>query len=158
MGRRTEVFRRFWLLRNLRTSFSQAQYSLSPLLQYLKAVLEANMTSFPAEKGLSAEVTPAKDVEVPDRKLDAESGLRSNAGVEVQYSRQRWYQYFSPDDTPAERRLVLKLDALIIVFVFLAYWAKVLDSSSTSTAYVSGMKEDLKLYGNQLNYLNTVYM
>jgi hypothetical protein len=40
----------------------------------------------------------------------------------------------------------------------LAYWAKVLDSSATSTAYVSGMKEDLKLYGNQLNYLNTVYM
>jgi hypothetical protein len=23
---------------------------------------------------------------------------------------------------------------------------------------VSGMKEDLKLYGNQLNYLQTVYM
>ncbi|KAJ5983507.1 hypothetical protein N7481_005606 [Penicillium waksmanii] len=72
--------------------------------------------------------------------------------------RQKWYQWFAPTDTPAERRLILKLDGLIIVFVFLAYWAKVLDSSATSTAYVSGMKEDLKLYGNQLNYLNTVYM
>ncbi|KAH8700248.1 major facilitator superfamily domain-containing protein [Talaromyces proteolyticus] len=72
--------------------------------------------------------------------------------------RQKWYQYFSPADTPEERRLILKLDGLIVVFVFLAYWAKVLDSSATSTAYVSGMKEDLKLYGNQLNYLNTVYM
>lgn len=71
---------------------------------------------------------------------------------------QKWYQWFAPTDTPAERRLILKLDGLIIVFVFLAYWAKVLDSSATSTAYVSGMKEDLKLYGNQLNYLNTVYM
>lgn len=73
-------------------------------------------------------------------------------------ARQKWYQWFAPTDTPAERRLILKLDGLIIVFVFLAYWAKVLDSSATSTAYVSGMKEDLRLYGNQLNYLNTVYM
>ncbi|KAE8150935.1 major facilitator superfamily domain-containing protein [Aspergillus avenaceus] len=72
--------------------------------------------------------------------------------------RQKWYQWFAPTDTPAERRLILKLDSLIIVFLFLAHWAKVLDSSATSTAYVSGMKEDLALYGNQLNYLNTVYM
>jgi len=71
---------------------------------------------------------------------------------------QKWYEWFAPTDTPAERRLILKLDGLIIVFIFLAYWAKVLDSSATSTAYVSGMKEDLKLYGNQLNYLQTVYM
>lgn len=73
-------------------------------------------------------------------------------------ARQKWHEWFAPTDTPAERRLILKLDGLIIVFVFLAYWAKVLDSSATSTAYVSGMKEDLKLYGNQLNYLQTVYM
>ncbi|EAW10784.1 pantothenate transporter [Aspergillus clavatus NRRL 1] len=73
-------------------------------------------------------------------------------------ARQKWYQWFAPTDTPAERRLILKLDGLIVVFVFLAYWAKVLDSSATSTAYVSGMKEDLQLLGNQLNYLNTVYM
>lgn len=72
--------------------------------------------------------------------------------------RQKWYEWFAPTDTPAERKLIFKLDGLIIVFVFLAYWAKVLDSSATSTAYVSGMKEDLKLYGNQLNYLQTVYM
>ncbi|KAK2611575.1 hypothetical protein N8I77_004908 [Diaporthe amygdali] len=73
-------------------------------------------------------------------------------------SRQQWYQWFAPDDTPEERRLIIKLDCLIMVFVFLAYWAKVLDSSATSTAYVSGMKEDLRLYGNELNYLNTTYM
>lgn len=72
--------------------------------------------------------------------------------------RQKWYQWFAPDDTPEERRLIIKLDFLIMIFVFLAYWAKVLDSSATSTAYVSGMKEDLKLYGNELNYLNTTYM
>jgi hypothetical protein len=69
--------------------------------------------------------------------------------------RRKWYQWFAPTGTPAERQLVLKLDGPIIVFVFLAYRAKVLDLFATSTAYVSGMKEDLKY---QLNYLNMVYM
>jgi hypothetical protein len=91
----------------------------------------------------------------PDIELSKEA-LEQSPGSEP-IRRQKWYEWFAPTDTPAERRLILKLDGLIIVFVFLAYWAKVLDSSATSTAYVSGMKEDLKLYGNQLNYLNTVY-
>lgn len=62
--------------------------------------------------------------------------------------RQKFWQYFSADDTPEERRLIVKLDLSIVIFLFLAYWAKVLDQSATSTAYVSGMKEDLSLYGN----------
>lgn len=94
----------------------------------------------------------------PSSKNDFVSKQESGVVVApVATSRQKWYQYFSPTDTPAERRLILKLDASIMLFVFLAYWAKVLDSSATSTAYVSGMKEDLRLYGNQLNYLNTIY-
>ncbi|KAI7785656.1 hypothetical protein LA080_006677 [Diaporthe eres] len=51
--------------------------------------------------------------------------------------RQKWYQCFAPDDTPEERRLIIKLDCLIMIFFFLAYWAKVLDSSATSTAYMT---------------------
>jgi len=113
---------------------------------------EASVNPFPAT---TAATGPAKDVTFPDQKFDTEL---ADVGEGLQQKRQKWYQYFSPDDTPAERRLILKLDTLIMVFVFLAYWAKVLDSSATSTAYVSGMKEDLDLYGNQLNYLNTIYM
>ncbi|KAK5991563.1 putative transporter SEO1 [Cladobotryum mycophilum] len=78
--------------------------------------------------------------------------------LEVNPPRQKWYQWFAPGDTPEERRLILKLDACIMIFVFLAYWAKVLDSSATEIAYVSGMKEDLKLYGDELNYLKAIYM
>lgn len=107
--------------------------------------------SFPTEK--SPQVLDA--TESPDIELSKETPGQSPGSVTAR--RQKWYEWFAPTDTPAERRLILKLDGLIIVFVFLAYWAKVLDSSATSTAYVSGMKEDLKLYGNQLNYLNTVY-
>lgn len=105
----------------------------------------------------SAEKNP-QTVEAAKNRVDEHSKEASPRVSNSEESRQKWYQGFTPTDTPAERRLILKLDGLIIVFVFLAYWAKVLDSSATSTAYVSGMKEDLGLYGNQLNYLNTVYM
>lgn len=72
-------------------------------------------------------------------------------------ARHRWYQYFSETDTPAERRLILKIDGLIIIFLWLAFWAKILDGASTTNAYITGMKTDLRLYGNELNYLNASF-
>ncbi|KAE8354561.1 major facilitator superfamily domain-containing protein [Aspergillus coremiiformis] len=110
--------------------------------------------AYPIEKTLPATDTPGETSDVERHK--SKKGLPQPR--EPTPEQQKWYQWFAPTDTPAERRLILKLDGLIIVFLFLAHWAKVLDSSATSTAYVSGMKEDLQLYGNQLNYLNTVYM
>jgi ACS family pantothenate transporter-like MFS transporter len=122
-----------------------------------KGLCITNM-SYPIEKDSQpqpAEVFAKDGTQTTFRVEGAESSDRlSTANV----PRQKWYQWFSPSDTPEERRLILKLDALIMIFVFLAYWAKVLDSSATSAAYVSGMKEDLKLFGNELNYLNTTYM
>lgn len=115
--------------------------------------------SIPTEKSLGMAVSTS--AEKPSHQVKA-PGADDIPGAEQAFSpsppRQKWYQWFAPDDTPEERRLIVKLDCLIMIFVFLAYWAKVLDSSATSTAYVSGMKEDLKLYGNELNYLNTTYM
>jgi hypothetical protein len=103
----------------------------------------------------SADVFAKDGTQTTFRVESAEQPDRSSA---ANAPRQKWYQWFAPSDTPEERRLILKLDALIMIFVFLAYWAKVLDSSATSAAYVSGMREDLKLFGNELNYLNTTYM
>ena len=34
--------------------------------------------------------------------------------------RQKWYGWFAPTDTPAERKLILKLDGLIVVFASLS--------------------------------------
>lgn len=117
------------------------------------------MASYPDKKAIAPQNTIPLDT-FPDSKSmkSSEGPVQTPSIDESNQPRQKWYQYFSPTDTPEERRLILKLDGLIMVFVFLAYWAKVLDSSATSTAYVSGMKEDLKLFGNELNYLNTVYM
>ncbi|KAJ5739723.1 hypothetical protein N7533_012507 [Penicillium manginii] len=56
-----------------------------------------------------------------------------------------------------ERSLVHKLDLLILPYACLSFFVKYLDVSALTNAYVSGMKEDLDLYGNRLNYINAAY-
>jgi hypothetical protein len=48
--------------------------------------------------------------------------------------RQRWWQiqWFSDDDTPEERKWILKLDLLIVPFSILAYWVKYIDQANLS--------------------------
>ncbi|CAK1363354.1 Pantothenate transporter liz1 [Cercospora beticola] len=59
------------------------------------------------------------------------------------------------DGTPQERRYVRKLDTFLLSYMCLAYFIKQLDQTNISNAFVSGMKEDLELYGNERNWLNT---
>lgn len=47
-----------------------------------------------------------------------------------------------------ERHLLFKLDALLITFGCLGTFIKYIDKSNLQSAYVSGMEQDLKLYGN----------
>lgn len=44
----------------------------------------------------------------------------------------RWYHWFHPDDTPEERRLIVKLDLLIVIYAFVVYWVKYLDQANIS--------------------------
>lgn len=55
-------------------------------------------------------------------------------------STQRWCHWYNELDTPAERKLLAKIDVLILVPLCAGYFVKILDSSAVSTAYVSGMK------------------
>ncbi|OAA74075.1 Major facilitator superfamily domain, general substrate transporter [Cordyceps fumosorosea ARSEF 2679] len=110
-----------------------------------------------AEKAAVVQTTE-KQQELPGHAGAKADDATSAAAAREEPVRQAWYQWFSPTDTPEERRLIVKLDLLILVFVFLAYWAKVLDQSAMSAAYVSGMREDLHLFGNELNYLNAAYL
>ena len=54
-------------------------------------------------------------------------------GVE-QVEKQPWYKikWFADSDTPEERRLIRKLDLLIVPYVFLAYWVKYIDQANLS--------------------------
>lgn len=42
-------------------------------------------------------------------------------------------------------------------YVLLGYFIKYLDQNNYSNAFVSGMQEDLHLYGNERNLLNTYF-
>ncbi|KAK3348765.1 major facilitator superfamily domain-containing protein [Lasiosphaeria hispida] len=74
--------------------------------------------------------------------------------------RRKWYQieWFQEQDTPRERRLINKLDLLIVPYAFLAYWVKYIDQSNLNNAYVAGLKEDLGFKGNELVQLQTFYI
>jgi hypothetical protein len=53
--------------------------------------------------------------------------------------------------------LVFKLDCLLLTWTFIAGILKEMDQSATAQAYVSGMKESLHLYGNELINFNTFF-
>ncbi|KAL4955205.1 major facilitator superfamily domain-containing protein [Aspergillus filifer] len=65
-----------------------------------------------------------------------------------------WYPSAYPSK---ERKLLFKLDVSILVYACLCFFVKFLDQTNISNAYVSGLKEDFDLYGNELNYFNICY-
>ncbi|KAH8900716.1 MFS general substrate transporter [Thozetella sp. PMI_491] len=70
----------------------------------------------------------------------------------------KWHHWYSPDDTPEERRVLLKLDLIILPIALLSFWIKNMDYSNiTYNAYVSGMKEELGFDGNELVELQTLF-
>ncbi|KAK9491214.1 major facilitator superfamily domain-containing protein [Lipomyces doorenjongii] len=58
---------------------------------------------------------------------------------------------------PEEKKFLNKIDGTILVYIMLSYLIKTLDAGNVQTAFVSGMKEDLKLYGQELNLFTTHY-
>ncbi|KAF6801022.1 MFS transporter liz1 [Colletotrichum sojae] len=67
------------------------------------------------------------------------------------------YLWDTLDKSPEERRFMFKLDAVILTFASLGYFIKYLDQININNAFVSGMKEDMKLFGNELNYMQTCW-
>ncbi|KAI1859390.1 hypothetical protein JX265_010393 [Neoarthrinium moseri] len=74
--------------------------------------------------------------------------------------RKKWYhvQWYADTDTSEEKKLILKLDLLFVPFAVLAYWVKYIDQANLNNAYVSGLKEDLGFFGNELVQLQTFYI
>ncbi|KAL4898927.1 hypothetical protein BDW74DRAFT_184204 [Aspergillus multicolor] len=73
--------------------------------------------------------------------------------------KQTWRRYLwdTFDKPPKERRLLFKLDAALLTFASLGYFVKTLDQNNINSAFVSGMKEDLGLYKNELNYMQACW-
>lgn len=61
-------------------------------------------------------------------------------------------------DKPKEERWFLfKLDLLIMFIGGSGVFIRYLDQANLNSAFVSGMKEELELYGNELNYANALF-
>lgn len=62
--------------------------------------------------------------------LRAQSKLRRMASD----GRKPWWriQWFADEDTHEERKLIVKLDLLIVPYAFLAYWTKYIDQANLS--------------------------
>ncbi|KAF2832391.1 MFS general substrate transporter [Ophiobolus disseminans] len=60
-------------------------------------------------------------------------------------AKRAFFAWFDPNDGPAERRLIMKLDFFILSYAFVGFWILYIDRGILANAYVSGMKEDLKL-------------
>ncbi|KAK5734535.1 hypothetical protein LTR17_008895 [Elasticomyces elasticus] len=73
--------------------------------------------------------------------------------------KRKWQSYIwdSLDKSPEERKFLFKLDCALLTFASLGYFIKYLNQSNINNAFVSGMQEDLGLYKNQLNYMQTLW-
>ncbi|KAF9873960.1 hypothetical protein CkaCkLH20_08694 [Colletotrichum karsti] len=86
---------------------------------------------------------------------ETESELRSqeapSKGLFSTIARKIW------GDDVRERKYIQKLDSFLFSYVLLGYFIKYLDQNNYSNAFVSGMQEELGLYGNERNLLNTYF-
>ncbi|KAI3321766.1 MFS general substrate transporter [Xylariaceae sp. AK1471] len=87
------------------------------------------------------------------------NSIREESSVIAAKPKRTWRSYIwdTFDKSPEERRFLFKLDAVILTLASLGYFIKYLDQVNINSAFVSGMKEDLGLYGNQLNYITTAW-
>ncbi|KAE9376298.1 MFS general substrate transporter [Stipitochalara longipes BDJ] len=67
------------------------------------------------------------------------------------------FDWYPSHYSPLEKKMLRKLDSVLLTFGCLAFLVKKLDTSNLHNAYVSGMKEDLHLYGNQYSLFHTFY-
>lgn len=73
---------------------------------------------------------------------------------------ERWYDkwmWYERDATKEEKTLLRKLDLIILTFGCLTFFTKFLDLQAFQNAYVSGMKEDIGMVGNDLQYTTGVF-
>lgn len=128
----------------------------------------------------SSENDTTLEVENLETKTDGHSGEKETDDIELEYrdeadrpwwklfdegeyrknkvvgKKNPWYSWFNGTTSSQEKKLILKLDILLAFYSCMAYWVKYLDTVNLNNAYVSGMKEELGMKGNDL--VHTQYM
>lgn len=71
--------------------------------------------------------------------------------------RSKFFFWSPPGQTKFEKKLVFKLDTAILSYVCLSYFIRYLDATNIASAYVTGMKEDLSITGEQYVWLGQLF-
>jgi ACS family pantothenate transporter-like MFS transporter len=72
----------------------------------------------------------------------------------------KWYekwQWYETGTSKEEKTLLRKVDFIILTFGCLTFFTKFLDLQAFQNAYVSGMKTDTGMVGNDLQYTTGVF-
>lgn len=97
----------------------------------------------------------------PTSNLSIQDGGHSSTSLDSpKPSKAPWWSIFwdyDPEQTAEERAFVRRLDFAVLTILSLGYFIKNLDQTNISNAFVSGMKEDLNMYGNQINLADTAW-
>nr|QFR37054.1 MFS transporter [Cyberlindnera americana] len=96
--------------------------------------------------------------------LDHLSDITSTSTTDEEYIIDEYYtetwksKVWQNFDYPApQRRTLFKLDFCVLFCAMFSTFVKYIDKANLSAAYVSGMKEDLGVKGNELSYASTGY-
>ncbi|KAK6460665.1 major facilitator superfamily domain-containing protein [Scheffersomyces coipomensis] len=86
--------------------------------------------------------------------------LTSEQQNKEHFQKEDWWRFrwFNKSLTPEERKLLIKLDLTVGVYALLGYWVKYLDSANLNNAYVSGLKEDIGMKGNDLINTQVIFL
>ncbi|KAI0143720.1 MFS general substrate transporter [Xylariaceae sp. FL1272] len=103
--------------------------------------------------GISTDIK-ASTPSIGDRS-SSEHTIDEGSDVVATKPKKTWRSYFwdTFDKSPEERKFLFKLDAVVLTLASLGYFIKNIDQININSAFVSGMKEDLNLNGNELNYM-----
>ncbi|GMM31523.1 Fen2 protein [Martiniozyma asiatica (nom. inval.)] len=91
-----------------------------------------------------------------DQSIDRSRGI-PKVGKWDKYNFLNAFAWYPSHYSWYEIKYLIKVDFCILFFLTFSFYTKYLDNSNVTSAYVSGMKEDLNLKGNELNYINTCY-
>lgn len=118
------------------------------------------MAGLAKETEVSTDHNPTKTVVTSTTSPSFDEHDNNDVAKKVQIQPKRtWKSYVwdTFDKSPEERKFLFKLDAILLTFASLGYFIKYLDQININNAFVSGMKEDLNLYKNELNYMQTLW-
>ncbi|KAM0702302.1 hypothetical protein Q7P35_011212 [Cladosporium inversicolor] len=67
------------------------------------------------------------------------------------------FDWYPSHYSPAEKKLVRKLDMVLLTLCCLCFYIKWLDQNALNSAYWSGMREELEIKGNEYSLFGTFY-